>query len=818
MKQGFFSQRKINKEIKAGENLFEAHKLRSSFDLYHDLTLALDADDWRAALNDVLQKHDFADTNEDSEDELLSILRHEIQKLRHTLDTSLDKDEIKDAATEFKDKLESQIDILTKQMLAASDQQVSKNKASDSEDTPSPSILEPMSRTEFFKKSAWIGLGAAVAPALYHLWKKNKKKMSELSEKFHEKAYEHPASDKVDPVLLTDSLATAYFTGKVYKLVKGDEVGKNDYYTAIGFLAARCLLGGKEVTHHTVEELKFGFESAALAIGLGFAAEGVSAQLPEILNAIKGENPTRPQVIASIAAAGSVVSPLALTIGSSSAFGDEVRKLATENGVYNKKALGVLLSHLGDHSALGAGFYSDPPDIPMAKLVGMKNMIELKAVYGQVPAIWSLFSTVFKTNYLLNEDQDEDRFKKSMKDTLDGLSYVMPVLPVFMAHSLKNIGMYTFQQPQSPKGAKFDIMSRLGEATHNLYEMTMKKNPDSRKVFSEYHEPVSDLIQKYADSTTAYAQGKMDPHAKRIEELLDGMAAPPNLSPISALIEKMISPKIGHGESVNILCTVWDQIELALPDQEDKAKELKAQAHALWLVSDTLHRQEDHPVDNIYSLASRMTEKARLADAFGHGQMDVLTLLPWQILLSVPISNVLKYGLETVVDSGMPPVVTTMANMGLTGAVTGTVDNLAAFLASANASIKAKQPRLMEALMASIAFGSATWAGNPIAHGKIASSTTHPPYGIPESISTMPWNTDVYTITTAWTMLMNKMDMEQRILGDEHPMLKTPAPSHDEHENEADKHASNVKTDERKHTAHGMDRRDFFGNFKLKFS
>jgi hypothetical protein len=585
-------------------------------------------------------------------------------------------------------------------------------------------------------------------------------------------------------VLCIDALATAYFAAKVGALTSpsfsratpfSNQVGQNDYFTAIGFLAARCLVGGADVTHHTLEELKFGFKAALAAIGIGIAAEGMKADLNRISHAIKGVEIEPHQQIAGIALVSSLFSPYTMTIGSASMLGDEIRGLfpkssakLTDNEI---KAMGVLMGHVGDHSALAPGLIGDPPDIPMMDLVGLEKMFELKLTYGSLPALYSLYSTTLKANYFLC-GQD---FAKARQLTHEGLMSKLPILPAMVKHSLENLAKHAFLQRQHPGGIHFDLYQRVGEALHNGYQSVMRPNPHNRHAFSHGAHPESDLIKHFGKSLTSYAQGQLDPNVLALEEILSSYqpadADRRRYDETLEHIESLIDP---HKTEAGVK-EQYDQFKTYVRRSYDQEQgdRIIALADPIYKISVLLHHKEPGMLESLTKLPARLTEKARLADAFGHSQMDVMTLLPWQILLSVPISNVQGRVLKTMTDANVSPVLTTTVNMFATMAVTGTVDNMAAFLAAAQASIKAGQPRLMQALMSSISAGSATWAGNPIAHGKIASESSIPSYSMADSVRALPSHLDIYGITAANVMAMDAMNMELRILGKNHPMYNS---------------------------------------------
>ncbi len=584
-------------------------------------------------------------------------------------------------------------------------------------------------------------------------------------------------------VLAVDAAATAYFIAKVAALTSPgvsrtlhipNHVGAADYYAAIGFLAARCSVGGHDVTHHTLEELKFGFKAAAIAIAIGIGAEGMKADLGRISHAIKGVEIEPHQQIAGIALVSSLFSPYTMTIGSASMLGDEIRSLfpkssdkLTDNEI---KAMGVLMGHVGDHSALAPGLIGDPPDIPMMDFVGLERMFQLKALYGSVPALYSLYTTVLKANYhLCGQD-----LAKAQRLTIEGLKSKLPILPAMVKHSLGNLSKHAFLQNQHPGGIHFDLYARVGEALHNVYQSVLHPNPRNWHKFSHAVHPVSELVNSFGQTMTSYAKGQLDPKVQALEEALSSHGQSPEdqrrLALVIEQVEALIDPRMKKSEQGidKQFQNLKDTIRQNYP--KEQSEKMIALAHPIYLVSKMLHHKEHGALESLMKLPARLTEKARLSDAFGHNQMDVMTLLPWQILLSVPISNIQGRVLTTMTDANAHEVLTTTVNMLSTMAVTGTVDNMAAFLAAAQASIKAGQPRLMQALMSSIVAGSATWAGNPIAHGQIASESGHPSYGLAQSVKATSKLLDVYGFAGAWTMAMDSQNFELRILGEDHPM------------------------------------------------
>ncbi len=599
-------------------------------------------------------------------------------------------------------------------------------------------------------------------------------------------------------VKAVDSIATLKFLEKVTNIGLGREDGvtKKDYAWAIGLNVARCVVGGTEVTKHTMHEHAFGFSSAALAIGLGFACEGITADVDEMLDIMLGDNPTQSDKVAAITAMASALSPTSMTISSCGALGAAIRDVCWDEktGQTHEQALSVLMGHVGDHSALVSLLWADPPDIPFFKQVGWKTGVLLKAQYGIVPAMYSFLAANVKVNTVLNGGDKS----KAIKDSLESIKKIMPFIPSFWGNSIKNVGLYMAGKEQNPKGVSVDILGRLSEALNNAIEIMAAKNPLCRHEYAHHHGYVSELVQQLSEGLTTYAGCKMDSRVEQMMEVLDRRAAD-NQALASENKRIMALVKAAMSASDPEVCDAMfksavDQVDKTFEADEIKHKQIKAYIGLLWemhhelnlyLSSRDNYERPDNPVA-IARMVARLTDTERLANAFGHEQMDVVTLLPWQLLMAVPGSAMLQWALDVMEKAKFSKNTSGAFNMGLTGVVTGLVDNLAAYLVASGAAIRGGKPHLMQALNASIVFGSGTWLGNPVAHGKVASGTVPAAakgadstcYGPGESMrfSNMKMNADVYAVTVIWTLTLDHMGVEENTFkasGQTHPALQS---------------------------------------------
>lgn len=768
--------KKLEKDISKKIDALDPQVKQDALELQRELEQALRSDNWEEEVDHILDKTGFFD-------------RDAVEGLR---------DEHK-AVKEFRENIDRKNMSFGERLnyLFNSTDKLQENFL-DHKPTQKPQgEREKISRGKFMRKVGGAALGYAILGAF----------IGNLDYEIHAAEEGAEATAKITDGLtnghkntaltVVDTMATLNFVRKVSNLATGKEstVTKSDYMQAIAENVARCIVGGKETTHHTLEEHEFGFQSAGIAVLAGMAAEGTTARLDDMLRGLqKKKDVNLADKVAMIALIASGLSPMALTISSCSALGDEIRDIAYRavDDKSRDQIMAVLMGHAGDHSAMVSLGYGDPPDVPFYSMVGWENGVKLKAAYGTAPAVYALGSTIYKTNYLLTGDH-----KSAANLTKSGMKSVLPILPALLAYSAANTGRAMGLTDMDPRGLTVEVAARMVEAGRNFGQIVSRNNPDSEHRFSVHHGYVSQLMKDIGPAMTTFMGNQVDSMAQQFEHVLadsegDHESRIRNYEVAQKLLKRALTAETKE-QSSNMFMAATDVATKGLG--KDNSKRVKTSLHAMWALNDQLRFSDESwgTRFNPFNMMGRIANDKRLADAFGHEQMDVMMVLPWQLLKAVPASGAMQVLLDGM-DSfdGLPKQATAVTNMLLTGAMTGTVDNMAAYLASANASIRSEKPRIMQALMSSIVFGSATWLGNPIAHGKVGFLNAIPGaegpnsivYGVQESMRphNLKMNADVYAVTMGSVLVNDALGMETKILGDEHPAFKAKHnPVHDSH-------------------------------------
>lgn len=511
--------------------------------------------------------------------------------------------------------------------------------------------------------------------------------------------------------------------------------------------------------HHLEEETLASMKAFGIISGTIVAAEGLQLDLKEAYERVTGpgQTPQPRDQVAIMTMLGSLVSPVATTVGSASLIRSMSNDLAkTADGVDHDLA-SVAVSHISNLS--GYLFFGDPPFIAICEKYGFQEgvMWQMKTMWPL--ALSSLFSSTIKLNHILARrqgDEGEATWAKAVEDSFKGMVQNLPIMASLIGKSLGNTAKYfTFADQkwaQDPGGIQLRIGEVMLEKLQGMKDLFLNDAPPPHM----QEEAVEGLVhngspaQKAVDQVVGTILQAAVPAPHIIPpsgEVPEGEEAPAPSDSYQALTQaidhkdfeavRRLGRALGIAQ-IEVLVDQWEELQDNPPHPEsphgaDHAEEGSFHSKA-WT-----HLNPER-------IWHRATNVDRLKGYMGHNLGDVVNVFPFQagsVPFLTPMFQRAVNGLDTL---GLHESVKEMSVFFALMLFSMMADNYVA--CKIGLELLPNKPQI--ALIAAIQGGSMTAIGNM---ANVAQFNLDD-YPLAASLGKMMWHADQVMIGVAWSQAL----------------------------------------------------------------
>lgn len=545
-----------------------------------------------------------------------------------------------------------------------------------------------------------------------------------------------------EPVGHINSTRYAVMAGlSVLKYVASDEVGK------------------RHLEHETLASMKaFGIIAGTIVV-----AEGLQLDLKEAYEgATSGKAPSPRDQVAIMTMLGSLVSPVATTVGSASLIRTMSNDLAKTGKMVDEVDHGVAavaVSHISNLS--GYLLFGDPPFIAVCEKLGFQE-----GVLWQMKTMWplalsSFLSSTVKLNYLLAQREGRGGaagWKQAVEDSFAGVLQNLPILAAIIAKSLGNAAKYftaaDVKWAQDPGGIQVKIGEVMLEKIQGMRDLFLNEAPPKHM----HEEAKEGLVHNGSEAQHVVdevigriLQGAIRPVGPLLGHPAEGDIedaptedAPSPQQALSAAIDRKdfeevlrLGREMGIPQ-IELLVDQWKEYQ-DNPPPEGSEKPDAGSSHARFHQGAWTHL-------NPQAIYRRATNVDRVKGYLGHNMGDVVNVFPFQAG-SVPfLTPMFQRAVEGLEALGLPETVKEMTIFFALMLFSMMADNYVA--CKIGLELLPNKPQI--ALIAAVQGGSMTAIGNManVAQFKLED------YPLAASLGKMLWHADQVAIGLAWSQAL----------------------------------------------------------------
>lgn len=315
---------------------------------------------------------------------------------------------------------------------------------------------------------------------------------------------ENPDATQIEKVRkMIDYIGCLVFAWGLYDLSPWGRghVASAQYGAMMALSALKHTAETPEGRHHLEEETVSSTKAFFIINGTIVLAEGLNLDLEKSYKHLKNEQPKESDRIALMTMTSSLLSPLATTVGSAGIIRRISNDFATnkdEKGNpkmvtdektgeakldVNEDMAAVFVSHVSNLS--GFLLFGDPPFIAICEKYGFKEGVLWQMQTMWPLALYSLFSSTYKLNYLSltrSGVAKGEAAKQAAKDAVSGLLRNIPLLARIMTKSLMNAAKYysgaDMKWAQDEYGINFSIGEVLTEKVKQFARLPLDPTLD----------------------------------------------------------------------------------------------------------------------------------------------------------------------------------------------------------------------------------------------------------------------------------------------------------------------------------------------------
>lgn len=434
-----------------------------------------------------------------------------------------------------------------------------------------------------------------------------------------------------------DTAGTLWFILWVKALLEWKHIDEKHYSWLALLLYGKYLEASPEEKKHLVDELYSSLKAFWIIAWTVALTEWLSMNLERTYSAITQKELQEEDSIALLAMFSSVMSPLVTTVWNANI----IKNIANEIADGDKDIMALFVGHNSGRS--GYLLFWDPPFVAVVEKYGFKEGITWQMETMWPLAMYSLFSSMYKTHYIKRKkiENTKSAHAYALKATIIGMKNNLPVLVQIITQSLLNTLKYYGFQEQTKKWIETAIWEQLWVLTTNLARLPWDKKFDtsSHEVFEgrttgdKGHE-----LRKMAHDLAESIQKNAKDDDIRIKHQIEDAFVTGNTKTLLKILKK-------YGVNYNPI--LRDFFELSLKKEEETIEDTPI---------DTVKRNTLSSFTSLVSpksIYNNTFDLDRIKESLGHNLADIINVFPFQAG-SVPfLIPMLQQWLKELEEKGM---------------------------------------------------------------------------------------------------------------------------------------------------------------------